>query len=283
MKFGIIVTTGDPRSAADLAAEAEAAGWDGVFYWDGVALGDMDTYDPWVVMAAMAMRTERVTLGAIVTPPSRRRPWKLARETMTLDRLSNGRLVLPVGIGALDDAAFGNVGEPTEAKVRAEMLDESLDILEGLWSGEPYAHEGRRYRFGPMTFRPTPVQQPRIPIWVVGAWPSERSMRRTLRYDGVLAQVGDADGIAAIAEYVARERPVRQADRPFEIVAQGKTPPDSRRAAAIVGPFAAAGATWWIDGDWDGATLESLRTRIQAGPPPLVEAAAKGDIGQGLD
>ena len=283
MRFGVIVTTGDPRSAADLAAEAEAAGWDGVFYWDGVALGDMDTYDPWVVMAAMAMRTERVTLGAILTPPSRRRPWKLARETMTLDRLSNGRLVLPVGLGALDDSAFGNVGEPTETKIRAELLDESLEILEGLWSGKPYAHEGRHYHFGPMTFRPTPVQQPRIPIWVVGAWPSERSMRRTLRYDGVLAQVGDADGIAAIVEYVGRERPARQSDRPFEIVAQGKTPPDSSRAAEIVGPFAAAGATWWIDGDWDAATPESLRTRIQAGPPPLIEAAAERDIGKGLD
>jgi alkanesulfonate monooxygenase SsuD/methylene tetrahydromethanopterin reductase-like flavin-dependent oxidoreductase (luciferase family) len=267
VRFGIIVTVGDPRSAADLAAEAEAVGWDGVFYWDGVALGDMDTYDPWVVMAAMAMRTDRVTLGAIVTPPSRRRPWKLARETMTLDRLSNGRLVLPVGLGALDDGAFGNVGEPTETRTRAELLDESLEIVQGLWSGEPYAHAGRHYRFGPMTFRPTPVQRPRIPIWVVGAWPSERSMRRALRYDGVLAQVEDADGIAAIAQYVARERRGGEADRPFEIVAQGKTPPDRPRAVEIVRPFALAGATWWIDGDWDGATVATLRARIQGGPP----------------
>ena len=166
--------------AADLAALAEAHGWDGVFTWDGIAIGSMDTYDPWVVMAAMAMRTERVRLGAIVTPPARRRPWKLARETMTLDRLSNGRLVLPVGLGATDDAAFGNVGEPTEARIRAERLDESLAILPGLWTGEPFGFDGRHYRFGPMTFRPTPVQQPRIPIWVVGAWPNERSMRRTL-------------------------------------------------------------------------------------------------------
>ena len=148
MKSGFIVTTGDVRTAADLAAEAEAAGWDGVFFWDGVAIGDMDIYDPWVVMAAMAMRTERVRLGAIVSPPSRRRPWKLARETMTLDRLSNGRLVLPVGLGALDDGAFGNVGEPTDARTRAEMLDESLAILEGLWSGEPFGFEGRHYGSG---------------------------------------------------------------------------------------------------------------------------------------
>ena len=266
MKYGVIVTMGDPRTAADLAAEAEAAGWDGVFYWDGIALGEMDTYDPWVVMTAMAMRTERVVLGAIVTPPSRRRPWKLAREAMTLDRLSNGRLVLPVGLGALDDAAFGNVGEPTEAKIRAELLDETLAILEGLWSGEPFAYAGKHYRFGPMTFRPTPVQRPRIPIWVVGAWPNERSMRRTLRYDGVLSQVGDSKGIAAIGDYVSRERPANTSGPPFEIVAQGSTPPDPVRAAEMVRPYATAGATWWIDGDWEAATIESLRARVQAGP-----------------
>lgn len=191
MKYGFIVTAGDPRVVAQLAAEAEAAGWDGVFYWDGVAIGNGDIYDPWVVMAGMAMRTERVRLGAIVTPPSRRRPWKLARETMTLDRLSGGRLVVPVGLGALDDGAFGNVGEPTDTRTRAELLDESLEILKGLWSGEPFGHEGRHYRFGPMTFRPTPVQQPRrskssfkagrhptIPIQPRSCSPSSRPAQR---------------------------------------------------------------------------------------------------------
>lgn len=269
MKFGIIITMGDPRTVADLAAEAEAAGWDGVFYWDGVAIGETDMYDPWVVMAAMAMRTERVILGAIVTPPSRRRPWKLARETMTLDRLSNGRVVLPVGLGALDDAAFGNVGEPTEAKVRAELLDESLEILEGLWVGEPFAYAGKHYQFGPMTFRPTPVQRPRIPIWVVGAWPSDKSMRRTLRYDGVLAQVTDPPLVEAIAEFVERERPASDADRPFEIIAQGRTSLDPGNRRRTVGAFASAGATWWIDADWEAASIESLRARIQPGPPPV--------------
>lgn len=269
MRFGFIVTTGDPRTAAELAAEVEAAGWDAAFYWDGIAIGSGDTYDPWVVMAAMAMRTERVRLGAIVTPPSRRRPWKLARETMTLDRLSGGRLVVPVGLGALDDAAFGNVGEPTEARVRAELLDESLEIMEGLWSGEPFGYEGRHYRFAPMTFRPTPVQRPRIPIWVVGAWPQERSMRRTLRYDGIVTQVDDPAEIRAIAEYVARERDPGATDRPFDIVAQGSTPPDTARASAEVQPYADAGATWWIDGDWGGATVESLRRRIAVGPPAV--------------
>lgn len=269
MKFGFIVTTGDPRAAAELAAEVEAAGWDGVFYWDGIAIGESDIYDPWVVMAAMAMRTDRVRLGAIVTPPARRRPWKLARETMTLDRLSNGRLVFPVGLGALDDAAFGNVGEPTETRIRAELLDESLEIIDGLWSGEPFAYQGTHYRFGPMTFRPTPVQRPRIPIWIVAAWPNERSMRRVLRYDGIVTQVSRPEEIRSIADYVARERGEIGAARPFEIVAQGRTPANMARASTAVRPYADAGATWWIDGDWEGATIESLRRRIEAGPPSL--------------
>jgi hypothetical protein len=276
VRFGIILTAGDPLEAAELAAAAEAAGWDGVFTWDGISVGPMDTYDPWVVMAAMAMRTERVTLGAIVTPPARRRPWKLAREAMTLDRLSNGRLVLPFGLGAVDDAGFGKVGEPTDARTRAELLDESLAILEGLWTGKPFGFEGRHYRFRPMTFRPTPVQRPRIPIWVVGAWPNERSMRRTLRYDGVLAQVEDAAGIEAITEWVARELPPDRSGHPFEIVAQGTTPSDAGRAAAILRRYADAGATWWIDADWEGGTVEVLRKRIAAGPPSLSGAGNAG-------
>lgn len=274
MKSGFIVTTGDPRTAAELAAEAEAAGWDGVFYWDAVAIGDMEIYDPWVVMAAMAMRTERVRLGAIVTPPARRRPWNLAREAMTLDRLSNGRLVLPVGLGTLDDSAFGNVGESIVARVRAERLDESLDILEGLWSGEPYGHAGRHYRFDPMTFRPTPLQRPRIPIWVVGAWPNERSVRRTLEFDGILPQTSDPGEIRALAEFIARERPVASRERPFEIVVEGTTPLDRASAAAAVQPLAEAGATWWIESDWADATVESLSRRIQAGPPRLASVSA---------
>ena len=221
-----------PATAADLAAEAEAAGWDGVFTWDGIAIGDMEIYDPWVVMAAMAMRTERVRLGAIVTPPSRRRPWKLARETMTLDRLSSGRLVLPVGLGALDDGAFGNVGEPTEARIRAELLDEiARDPRGPRGRGEPFGFEGEHYRFEPMTFRPTPVQRPRIPIWVVGAWPNERSVRRALRYDGILPQTSDP---AAIAELVGVHRSRTAGATPGRSTSSSRARRrDAARAAAV--------------------------------------------------
>ena len=273
MLYGVIVTAGDPRVAAELAAEAEEAGWDGVFSWDGVAIGAMDTYDPWVVMAAMAMRTERVRLGAILTPPSRRRPWKLAREAMTLDRLSGGRLVLPVGLGAIDDAAFGNVGEPTDARTRAERLDESLAILDGLWSGEAFSFEGRHYRFGPMTFRPTPVQRPRIPIWVAATVSSERSMARAFRHDGILPQTSDPAAIRAIAGQAARDRPTGSTGDPFAIVVEGTADPTDRAALDRVVALAEAGATWWVESDWEGATVDSLRRRIRAGPPQIDDSA----------
>src|SRR5690348_11034889 len=190
MQYGFIIPGGDLQTILDTAVEVEAAGWDAVFYWDGIYIASAGLmYDPWVVLAGIADRTERVRIGAMLTPVSRRRPWKLARETVTLDHLSGGRLILPVGLGALDDGGFGKVGEPTDRKTRAELLDESLAILTGLWSGEPFHYDGKHYHLDEMTFLPKPVQAPRIPIWVVGMWPSERSMARALRYDGLLPNV----------------------------------------------------------------------------------------------
>jgi len=269
VKFGIILTSGSPREAAGLAAEAEAAGWDGVFTWDGISVGSADTYDPWVTMAAMAMTTSRVRLGAIVTPPSRRRPWKLARETVSVDVLSGGRLVLPVGLGAVDDAGFGNVGEATDRRERAERLDEALGILAGLWSGGPFAFSGKHYRFSEMTFWPTPLQRPRIPVWVVGAWKSERSLGRAIRWDGLLPYALPGHEwspalLSEVREWIAERRPLDG----FDIVVEGTTPAADREAAAgIVAPWAEAGATWWVESDWEGGTVEAVHLRIAAGPP----------------
>lgn len=184
---------------------------------------------------------------------------------MTLDRLSGGRLVLPVGLGALDDGAFGNVGEATDARVRAEMLDESLAILEGLWTGEAFGFEGRHYRFGPMTFRPTPIQRPRIPIWVVGAWPKERSVRRALRYDGIMPQTADPAAIRELLAFIGRERP--SAAGKLDIIVEGTT--RDAHDTTTVQALADAGATWWIESDWTAATVDPLRRRIAAGPPQI--------------
>jgi alkanesulfonate monooxygenase SsuD/methylene tetrahydromethanopterin reductase-like flavin-dependent oxidoreductase (luciferase family) len=276
VRYGFVIPQGAIREIAELAHEAEDSGWDGVFYWDGIYIeGAGEMYDPWVALAAMAMRTERVRLGALLTPPARRRPWKLARETTSVDRLSNGRLILPVGLGTLDDGGFSRVGEPLDRRTRAERLDESLAILTGLWSGEPFAFHGTHYQMEAMTFLPTPVQRPRIPIWVVGGWPRERSMSRALRYDGLMPNKLNPDGtqgeitpadIAAIRAYVAE----RRADAaPYDIIHEGRTPGDDRAAAAaMVQPFINAGITWWIEAMWSAPNeVADVRARLRQGPP----------------
>jgi alkanesulfonate monooxygenase SsuD/methylene tetrahydromethanopterin reductase-like flavin-dependent oxidoreductase (luciferase family) len=209
-----------------------------------------------------------VTLGAIVFAPTRRRPWKVAREALTIDHLSRGRLVLPVGLGALDDHGFAYVGEVTETRTRAAILDETLAILDGLWSGEPFDFAGEHYRFGPMTFVPRPVQRPRIPIWVVASWPAERSVARALRWDGIVLQTSRLEDVRAVVARVGQASSTGNR-KPVEVVVQGSTPPDRARAAAIARPYAEAGATWWIDADWADATVESVTARVVAGPPSI--------------
>jgi alkanesulfonate monooxygenase SsuD/methylene tetrahydromethanopterin reductase-like flavin-dependent oxidoreductase (luciferase family) len=286
VKFGFIVTGGEAREQVELAREAEAAGWDGVFTWDGIHVGDdIETYDPWALMGAMAMATERVRLGAILTPLSRRRPWKAARETTTVDRLSSGRLILPVGLGAVDDRGVTGLGEVADRRTRAERLDEGLEILVGLWSGEPFGYDGRHYRFEPMAYTPTPVQRPRIPIWVVGLWPSERSMRRVLRWDGWMPNWMPTEGgeprgtperLAEARAWIAERRGLDD----FDVVVEGTTPADDApRAAHEVQQWADAGATWWVESDWSNWEIGPMRRRIQAGPPRVRAPASIGSNG----
>lgn len=239
-------------------------------------MGSGELWDPWILLASMATATERVRLGAMVFAPTRRRPWKLAREITTLDRLSGGRLVVPVGLGALEDAGFGNVGEPTAARTRAELLDETLSIIDGLATGQPFGFEGEHYRFDPMTFQPTPVQRPRVPVWVVGAWPhSGRCGARSAGTGWSLpgsgrgrVPSGAPPNLEEIATWIAARRLSEGLMGPFEVVVGGATPGDEPdAAAATVRRFEEAGATWWVEADWENASVDALRARIAAGPP----------------
>ena len=270
MKFGVIITGGPVDAQIGMARAAEDAGWDGVFTWDGIHVGDaMEVHDPWVLMSAFAMATARVRIGAMIQPLARRRPWKVAREAVTLDHVSGGRFTLCIGLGAVDDAGWGKVGESTDRRTRAEKLDETLAILEGLWSGQPFGFSGRHYRFDPMAFRPTPVQRPRIPIWAVGAWPAERSMARAARLDGLLPNVvgGGAytpEMVAAMTAWIAERR---GSLRGYDVVLEGSL--ESGEASAELRRFADAGATWWIHSDWESSDPLAARRRIEAGPPRL--------------
>lgn len=274
MKYGFVLPAGDARTAAEFAEAGEQAGWDGFFVWEPVW-----GVDAWVALTAAAMRTERIRLGTMITPASRMRPWKLASETATLDNLSSGRVTLSVGLGATD-TGFENFGEATDRHVRAELLDESLEIVTGLWRGQPFAFDGKHYHVTPTEFSPPapPIQQPRIPIWVVGAWPFETSMRRAMRYDGLIPTVKGADGgmrqptPAELPQIVAYISERRNESSPFDIIVEGTTSTSDReRAAAKVRPWAEAGATWYLEARWgvkEGATtLDDVRRRLEAGPP----------------
>ncbi|MCL1869667.1 MAG: LLM class flavin-dependent oxidoreductase [Promicromonosporaceae bacterium] len=271
MRIGLVGSYGSPRQMVALAREAEQHGWDGFFTWDGVSLDEpgMDTvptYDPFSILAAVATVTERLTLGAMVFAPPRHRPWELAQRALTVDHLSGGRLVLPVGVGVPVDRAFTSVhGQPTALRDRAELLDDVLGWLERAWSGEEFSYEGEHVSTGPFRFPERPVNG-HIPVWPVAVWdaarPPLRSLRRALRWDGVVPQVRAAnpeeaeagpEHIAQLVAWLASHRAPEAA--PLEVVIQGRLSPDDGEAREQLAAAAQAGATWWVESWWDPATV----------------------------
>ena len=287
MRFGICVPAfadfSDPRSLAELAHDAEVAGWDGFFIWDAMFFDPTfhPMADPWVALAAVALSTQQIRIGTMVTPIARRRPWKLARETVSVDRLSNGRLILGVGLGDPVQWDFGFFDEATDPRIRARRLDEGLDILTGLWTGQPFHYQGDQYNVKEVIFRPTPVQSPRIPIWVGGWWPNKPPLRRAARWDGVCPVKGGGsitpDEWRELLAYVQANR---TSTTPFDAVHSGATPGDNpTQAAEMVESYANVGVTWWIEPvdpwrfgwsfevPWAAEATALMRERIQQGPP----------------
>jgi alkanesulfonate monooxygenase SsuD/methylene tetrahydromethanopterin reductase-like flavin-dependent oxidoreductase (luciferase family) len=284
MRFAIDIPNfgafADPRLTADVARDAEAAGWDAVWVWDHVMRDPADPHaDPYVLLAAIALATSRIRLGPMVTPLARRRPWHLAREAVTLDHLSGGRLTLGVGAGSRTHE-FATFGDPADLRTRAAMLDEGLAVVEGLWSGEPFSFGGDHFRVDGATFLPRPLQRPRIPIWVAATWPIRAPLRRAARWDGVWPLRRDGrgnsipltpDDVRGVAAAIAEERSAAGRDpaEPFDILVAGVTPGDHPAAAAArTGEFTEAGATWWTERiNPVRGSLEQMRERVRQGPP----------------
>ncbi|MET0926477.1 MAG: LLM class flavin-dependent oxidoreductase, partial [Solirubrobacterales bacterium] len=253
---------------AELARDAEAAGWDGCFVWDHLAYHEPETpvADPWVAIAAAAATTERIRLGVLVCALARRRPWKVARETASLDRLSEGRLVFGAGLGSAPETEFAAFGEPADARVRARRLDEGLAIIAGLWSGERFEHRGEHYEVAGATFRPVPVQRPRIPVWIAGRWPARPPFRRAARWDGVFpthAEVGAAEMMTPeqLAEVVAFTAGHRSSETPFDVVVEGVTSgEDPAGELEIAERYREVGLSWWIEKlGWFRGPLAAMR------------------------
>ncbi len=236
----------EPNLLVELAQRAEAGGWDGFFLWDHIRYQApvQAISDPWVALAAIACATDRLRIGPMVTPLSRRRIQKLARETVTLDHLSRGRLTLGVGLGSTRSGELAPFGEVEDPRERAQLLDNGLARLSDFWAGE---------------FEPPPVQQPRIPIWVASRWPNRRPLRRAARWDGLFPiELPGPDALTVLADEV---RALRAPDAPgaFDLVIE-------IAAGEDVEPWVAAGATWVVTGFGSQPREADVRAAIDAGP-----------------
>jgi alkanesulfonate monooxygenase SsuD/methylene tetrahydromethanopterin reductase-like flavin-dependent oxidoreductase (luciferase family) len=253
----------DVRVLAECAAAAEAGGWDGFFVWDHLspvfAPGMLvPTADTTVALTAIALATDRIRFGAMVTPLARRRPQKFARELATLDRLSGGRVVCGVGLGEPAESEFEAFGDDPSVRGRARALDESLAVITGLWAGEAVDFDGDVLRVHTAPLRPSPVQQPRIPIWVAATWPGRPGpFARAARWDGVfpippnpMDDFISPRDVRGVIDAVGR-------DDAFDVVVNGG--PD-----ADPGEYAAAGATWWVETMF---RRDDLLQRAKDGPP----------------
>jgi len=271
VKYGVVLPGGTADQQLDLAILADRSGWDGVFVWEA-AYG----VDAWTLLGAMAASTERVRLGTMLTPLPWRRPWKLASQVVTLDQLSNGRAIVAVGLGAIE-TDLPDTGEVLDRRTRAAMMDEGIDLMRTLWGGgisyhgEHYSYECERDDLSRVG---RPVQE-RIPIWVVGAWPRPRSMRRVLRCDGILPEFQLGEREAGPDDVREMRAWLSDAGAPahLDVVAEGETPPgDPEAAAALVTPWADAGSTWWLETRWEmphdaPERMAEVRDRLAAGPP----------------
>jgi alkanesulfonate monooxygenase SsuD/methylene tetrahydromethanopterin reductase-like flavin-dependent oxidoreductase (luciferase family) len=278
LHFGILVPNfgdccGSAKTLADLAVVGESAGWDGFFVFDHILYSggfESPVVDPWVTLAAIAVRTNRIRIGTLSTPIARRRPWKLARETVSLDHLSAGRLILGVALGDPADLEFESFDESIDDRVRAKKLDEGLEILEGLWSGEPFSYNGTYHSVRDVRFLPRCLQSPRIPIWVSGRWPRKAPFRRAARWDGVFP-LGLARGSKLspdeVRDVITFIKKYRSDTSSYDVVATSgadgqASPPE------LLSAYETVGATWWMDDMRRSCNShEELMTRIKKGPP----------------
>lgn len=277
MRYGVglpnVGDYGDPSLLVELAQRAEHCGWDGVFLWDHVAYREQGwaVADPYITIAAIAARTNRVRLGVLVAALARRRPWKFAREMASLDVLSGGRLVVGAGLGSQPHDEFAAFGEDPDVDTRHEMVDEGLEIACGLWTGRPFAFDGRHHQVAETVFVPTPVQQPRPPIWIGGRWPARPSFRRAARYDGMFPTfqgVGHAEMPAPdqLQEAVLYTRAQRtNTAQPFDVVMEGRS---DGRGRGLLDAYREVGLTWWVEKlGWFRGPVDKTRQRIEQGPP----------------
>jgi alkanesulfonate monooxygenase SsuD/methylene tetrahydromethanopterin reductase-like flavin-dependent oxidoreductase (luciferase family) len=269
MRFGLYVAPfgelADVAMLAHMAGTAEANGWDGFFVWDHVMTRDpIAVADPWIALTTIAIATERMQIGAMVTPLARRRPWDVARQAAMIDRLSGGRLIFGAGLGGDSRRELTAFGEERNARARGALLDEALEVVTDLWGGKPVTHDGH-YPLDGAQVLPTPLQSPRPPVWIACVWPHRKPLRRAARYDGVFPvdHVKSLTGaeLTEIMDIVGEHRAPDAG--PFDLVVVNNEQPDTARVADLRD----AGTTWWLQGFGERPRLADVQAAAAAGPP----------------
>lgn len=278
LRFGIGVPNvgefADPKLIAELAVLTERSGWDGIFIWDHLLYRDnWPATDPWIALAGVASSTERLVLGLMVAALPRQLPWEVAKRALTLHQLSGGRFVLGAGLGSMPEE-YTSFGSEPDARVRAERLDEALEVITRLWRDESVTYEGHHFRLEDAALRPRLHNDEHIPIWIGGRWPNRPPFRRAARWDGLFAThssyaKGDTmlpDELAAAVQFANSYR--EPTTTPLDVAVEGASPTDAALAWNRVVPYRQAGVTWWVEalGWWRG-NVDEARRRVAAGPP----------------
>jgi len=263
----------DPRRAADLAAVAEQAGWEGLYVWDHILARTMAVGDAWTTLAAIAVRTHRMRIGPMITPLARRRPWTLARQISAVDHLSGGRLVVGVGLGDDGWQEFSSFGDAAEPRKRGLLLDESLEILQGLLSGGPVSHHGASHRVSTGPFLPVPLQRP-VPLWAACWWPNRKPLARAARLQGcfpVFSGEGRpgppaAEDLALLRGELSRHGAPDHHDLVVRCATHRMRAEERARAMAVL---AGSGVTWMLEAFAPGQRAAEVEAVVQAGPPEM--------------
>jgi len=276
VKIGLYVPnfgkSSHPQHLVQMAVEAEKSGWDGFFLWDHIVEWDkrVPLSDSLTTLAGIATMTKRIKIGTTLSPIPRYKPWAVARQITTLDHLSNGRMILSVGLGAVESCDYARFGENPDNKVLAEKLDESLRIIAGLWTGKKFSFQGKHYRMKPSVFLPRPKQMPRIPIWVGGFWPRKGPFIRAARWDGVLPlrvpeELPQPDDLKEIMDFIDKRR---KGQGRFDVATIGWTTGNRTKDREKIERYKNAGTTWWLESLYTKSdSPDGMRSIIRRGPP----------------
>lgn len=275
INFGIYIANFDifesPIDYLDLAVATEENSWDGFFMWDHtVGIPGKPASETFTTLSAIASKTNNIKIGTTVTGLPRHRPWNLARKVATIDHISNGRFIFGIGLGARDE--YSPFNEENDNKILKEKVDESLQIIQGIFEKDHFSFSGKHYQLNDVSFNPKPKQK-NLPIWVAGTWPYKGPFRRAAKFNGIFPLSADPDEIRlSPKEYqdiISFINQFRDPKSDFDVVSHMYTT-GNKEDDAWISDYIDVGVNWLIEVIYPGrASKKEIFDRIKKGPPSI--------------